>query len=141
MPIHPYTTCTGSVLYTTLSCDKKLIITYVCTTFDVSMCACVYLSNVQLITFRQHSDKHFHTGQLYQKKVNFWPNFIIGTKLIVMTSPSLIPRPFLRGGGERAWYTLIAHVLSIIQNLGDRIRIGYLPRNPVFQYVNHRTSR
>ena len=44
-------------------------------------------------------------------------------------------------GGERAWYTLIAHALSITQNLGDRIRVGYLPRILVFQYVNHRTSR
>ena len=54
---------------------------------------------------------------------------------------SLVPRPFLRGGGERAWYILIAHALSITQNLGDCIRIGYLPCILVFQYVNHCTSR
>ena len=39
------------------------------------------------------------------------------------TSPC--SQALLGGGGERAWYTLIAHALSITRNLGDRIRAGY----------------
>ena len=37
-------------------------------------------------------------------------------------------------------YCMIAYALSITQNLGDHIYVGYLPCILVFQCINHHTS-
>ena len=48
---------------------------------------------------------------------------VVASAAIAQRCANLIPRLLQEGGGERAWYILIAHASLITQNLGDHIFI------------------